>query len=61
MVAPLDHKYDEPIEAVSVTLPPWQKVVVPLAVIVAVVLLFTLTAVAVLVAEQPAALVTFTV
>jgi hypothetical protein len=35
VVAPLDHRYDVPEEAVSVTLPPWQKVVGPLAVMVA--------------------------
>jgi len=36
VVAPVDHRYDTPPEAVSVTLPPAQNVVAPLGVIVAV-------------------------
>jgi hypothetical protein len=36
VAAPLLHKYAEPDEAVSVTLPPWQNVVEPVAVAVAV-------------------------
>jgi hypothetical protein len=36
VVAPVDHRYDVPADAVSVTLPPLQKVVGPLAVMVAV-------------------------
>ena len=36
VVAPLDHRYDPPGFALSVTLPPWQNVVGPDAVIVAV-------------------------
>src|SRR5205085_2757446 len=36
VVAPVDHRYDTPPDAVSVTLPPAQNVVAPLGVIVAV-------------------------
>jgi hypothetical protein len=63
MVAPVDHKYDEPELEVRVTLPPWQKVVGPPDVIVGTAgKAFTLT----LVADeealvQPLALVTCTV
>ena len=60
VVAPLDHRYDDPLEAVSVTLPPAQNVVGPPAAIVAVGLAFTVTTVAALVALQPFAFVTDT-
>ena len=43
VVAPVDQRYDTPPEAVSVTLPPAQKVVGPLGVIVAVGNGFTVT------------------
>jgi hypothetical protein len=36
LVAPVDHKYEEPLLEVRVTLPPWQKVVGPPDVIVGV-------------------------
>jgi len=35
VVAPLDHKYESPDDEVNVTEPPGQKVIAPLAVIVA--------------------------
>ena len=60
VVAPFDHKYDEPAEAVSVTELPAQNVVGPEGVIVAIGLLFTVTAVDAEVAEQPLAFVTAT-
>ena len=59
-VAPFDHKYDAPALAVSVTEPPSQKVVGPLALIVAVGFAFTVTVVADDVGAQPLALVTVT-
>ncbi len=60
VVAPVDQRYDEPLLAVSVTLPPVQNVVGPPAVIVAVGLLLTETVVGALVTVQPAAFVTAT-
>ena len=60
VVAPFDQRYDEAADAVSVTLPPAQKVVGPEAVIVAVGLVLTVTVVAVEVALQPLAFVTVT-
>ena len=45
VVAPLDHKYELPLLAVRVTLPPWQNVVAPPGVIVAVGAGFTVTVV----------------
>jgi hypothetical protein len=56
----VDQRYDAPADAVSVTLPPAQNVVGPPAVIVAVGLALTVTAVGALVALQPAAFVTVT-
>jgi hypothetical protein len=53
VVAPVDHRYDDPAEEVSVTLPPSQKVVGPDALIVGVTGVFTVTAVGALVAVQP--------
>ena len=53
VVAPLDQRYELPALAVSVTLPPVQKVVGPPAVIVAVGSGFTVTGVAADVALQP--------
>jgi hypothetical protein len=53
VVAPFDHKYDAPLDAVNVTDPPVQKVVAPLAVIVGVGAAPTVTVVALDVAEQP--------
>jgi hypothetical protein len=60
VVAPVDQRYDELAEAVSVTEPPAQNVVGPPAVIVAVGLAFTITTVAAEVALQPLAFVTVT-
>ena len=61
VVAPFDHKYELAAEEVRVTLPPAQKVVAPLAVIVGVAgVALTVTAVAADVALQPFALVTVT-
>jgi hypothetical protein len=60
VVAPFDQRYDAPLDAVSVTLPPAQKVVGPLAVIVATGAALTVTAVGADVALQPFALVTVT-
>jgi hypothetical protein len=60
VVAPVDHKYAAAGFAVSVTWPPWQKVVGPLGVIVAVAAGYTATAVAAEVALQPLAFVTVT-
>ena len=58
VVAPLDHRYEDPALEVSVTLPPAQNVVGPPALIVAVGSGLTVTDVAAEVAEQPLALVT---
>jgi hypothetical protein len=55
------HKYDEPLFADNVTLPPLQKVVGPPAEIVATGVAAALTEVAAETAEQPDALVTRTV
>ena len=60
MVAPFDHRYDVPLEAVRVTLPPAQNVVAPDAVIVAVGVGFTATLTAGAVPEQPVPSVTTT-
>ena len=60
VVAPFDHEYDEPADAVRVTLPPWQNVVGPLALIEGAGSGLTVTLVAALVAEHPLALVTVT-
>ena len=60
MVAPFDHRYDAPLLAVSVTLPPWQKVVGPFAVIVGAGSGVTVTATGVDVALHPFASVTAT-
>ena len=60
VVAPLDHRYELPALAVSVTLPPAQNVVGPPAVIVAVGAGLTATGVAADVALQPFAFVTVT-
>ncbi len=60
-MAPFDHAYDAaPAGAVSVTLPPAQNVVGPLAVIVAFGVLVTVTMVGAEVLLQPAALVAVT-
>jgi hypothetical protein len=61
VVAPVDQRYDVPLDAVSVTLPPAQNVVGPPTVIVAVGIALTVTAVGDDVALQPFAFVTFTV
>ncbi len=53
VVAPFDQRYDEALDAVSVTLPPAQNVVGPLAVMLAVGLAFTVTTVEADVALQP--------
>jgi hypothetical protein len=60
VVAPVDQRYDAPLDAVSVTLPPAQNVVGPDAVIVADGFALTVTAVADDVALQPFELVTVT-
>ena len=60
VVAPLDHAYEAPEDAVRVTEPPAQNVVGPEAVIEAVGSGLTVTAVAAEVAEQPFASVTVT-
>ena len=60
VVAPFDHRYELPAFAVSVTLPPAQNVVGPPAVIVAVGVALTVTAVAAEVALQPLAFVMVT-
>ncbi|MEO6486922.1 MAG: hypothetical protein ABIO78_03150 [Thermoanaerobaculia bacterium] len=52
VIAPFDHEYDEPGLAVSVTLPPAQKVVGPDAVMLAVGVVVTVTVVGAEVAEQ---------
>jgi hypothetical protein len=59
VVAPFDQLKDEPSLAVSITLPPWQKVVGPLAVMVAIGFT-TVTVTGVEVALQPLASVTVT-
>ncbi len=61
VVSPVLQEYDVPALAVKTTLPPEQKVVAPPAVIVAIGKALTVTAAAVLVAEQPLASVTCTV
>ena len=61
VVAPFDHEYALPLDAVSVTEPPVQKVVAPEAVIVGAGSGFTVTAVAGDVALQPFASTTVTV
>jgi hypothetical protein len=60
VVAPVDQRYDAPLDAVSVTLPPAQKVVEPPAVMLAIGFAFTVTTVGVELALQPLALVTVT-
>ena len=60
VVAPLDHEYDAPLFAVSVTEPPEQNVVGPHGVMVAASAELTITLVAAEVALQPLALVTVT-
>ena len=60
VVAPFDQRYDAPLDAVSVTLPPAQKVVGPPAVMLAVGLALTVTAVGAEAALQPLAFVTVT-
>ena len=60
VVAPFDQRYDAPLDAVSVTLPPAQNVVGPPAVIVAVGIGLTVTTVGAEVALQPFAFVTVT-
>ena len=61
VVAPVDQRYDAPLDAVSVTLPPVQNVVGPPAVMLAAGLALTATAVAEDVVLQPFASVTVTV
>jgi hypothetical protein len=61
VVAPLDQRYETPPDAVSVTLPPAQKVVAPLGVIVAVGSGFTVTVREAGVEVQPFASVVATV
>ena len=60
VVAPVDQRYDAPLDAVSVTLPPAQNVVGPPAVMLAVGLAFAVTTVGDDVALQPFASVTVT-
>src|SRR5258708_7833022 len=60
VVAPFDQRYDDPLDAVSVTLPPAQNVVGPPAVMLAVGLALTVTIVGGLVPLQPFASVTVT-
>ncbi len=60
VAAPFDQRYEEPLLAVSITLPPAQNVVGPPAVIVATGFVLTVTAVDALVALQPSAFVTVT-
>ena len=60
VVAPVDQRYDEPLDAVRVTLPPAQNVVGPPAVIVAVGSALTVTTVGEDVALQLFAFVTVT-
>jgi antibiotic biosynthesis monooxygenase (ABM) superfamily enzyme len=63
LLLPFDHWYDKPVPplAVKVTEPPWQNVVAPLAVIVAVGNGLTVTVRALAVVAQPAAFVIVTV
>jgi hypothetical protein len=61
VVAPVDQRYVAPLDAVSVTLPPAQKVVGPPAVMLAVGFALAVTEVGEDVALQPLALVTVTV
>src|SRR5437660_1086295 len=60
VVAPLDQRYDAPLDAVSVTLPPAQNVVGPPAVIVAAGFALTVTAAGAEVPLQPFPSVTVT-
>jgi hypothetical protein len=60
VVAPVDQRYDDPLDAVSVTLPPAQNVVGPPAVMLAAGLALTVTDVGDDVALQPLAFVTVT-
>jgi hypothetical protein len=60
VVSPVDQRYDEPADAVSVTDPPSQKVGAPERVIVASGGALTVTAVTADVALQPLAFVTVT-
>ncbi len=60
VVEPSDQRYDEPLDAVSVTLPPAQNVVGPPAVIPAVGLALTVTVVSAAAVLQPFASVTIT-
>ena len=60
VVAPVDQRYDAPLEAVSMTLPPLQNVVGPEAVMVAAGSGFTVTTAGDDVALQPFAFVTVT-
>ena len=60
VVAPFDQRYDDPLDAVSRTLPPAQNVVGPPAVMCAIGFESAVTTVAALVALQPFASVTVT-
>ena len=60
VVAPVDQRYDAPLDAVRVTLPPAQNVVGPPAVMLTAGFAFTVTAVADDVVLQPFAFVTVT-
>jgi len=60
VVAPFDQRYDAPLDAVSVTLPPAQNVVGPPGVIVALGSALTVTLVGADAAPQPFAFVTVT-
>ena len=60
VVAPVDQRYDVPLDAVSVTLPPAQNVVGPPAVMLAVGFAFAVTAAGDDVALHPFAFVTVT-
>jgi hypothetical protein len=60
VIAPVDQRYEAPFDAVSVTLPPAQNVVGPPAVMVAVGLALTVTAVDGDIALQPFAFVNIT-
>ena len=60
VVAPVDQRYDDPLDAVSVTLPPAQNVVGPPAVMLAIGFAFAVTTVGDDVAVQPLAFVTVT-
>ena len=59
-VEPVDHTYVNAVSLVSVTLPPSQNVVGPLAFMFAVGVVITVTSIALDVAEQPPALVMVT-